>query len=114
MLLGVGVNIEGIAPQAGVSLLQVKRWDLYGKASVLVSTWHSVIFSKGSVVPGIDLGLHRWPTESGRIGLYMNFSLGFFSQIKGESEGGGELRGIMPDIQVGLSVDATPGLRSRR
>ena len=44
----------------------------------------------------------------------MNLGLGFFSQIKGESEGGGELRGIMPDIQVGLSVDATPGLRSRR
>ena len=114
VLLGVGVNIEGTAPQAGVSLLQVKRWDLYGKASVLVSTWHSVIFSKGSVVPGIGLGLHRWPTESCRIGLYMNLGLGFFSQIKGESEGGGELRGIMPDIQVGLSVDATPGLRSRR
>ena len=104
MILGMGVGFEGIAPQLQMSVFQIRHWSIYGGASVLISPWDFVIFTKGSVTPGFSVGLQRWPSKDDQLGIFFTIDSGIYSQIRGESEGAYE-------DKTGLSLNLAVGLR---
>ena len=114
MILGMGVGFEGIAPQLQISVFQIGHWSIYGNASVLISPWDWVIFSKGSVTPGFSVGLQRWPSQNERFGIFFTIGAGIYTQIRGESEGTDEDKtGPSFNLAVGLRFEAVLDLLHR-
>lgn len=101
VILGLGLGLEGIIPQAQLVLYRRGNISLFAQTSLLYSPFEFLLFEKNTLAIMGGGGIQYWPLMKAKNRFYLSLSGSMGYIVLGKAEGNKKLFGG-PNFQVGF------------